>query len=114
MDAHHAVKSLSALAQDTRLRAFRLLIQAGPAGMPAGQLSERMEIAPSALSFHLKELVNAGLAVARHEGRFVIYSAQIDAMNALLAYLTENCCGGNPCSPVAAVACAPAKAAKTR
>lgn len=107
MEPNHAVKALAALAQSTRLSVFRLLVQAGPAGLPAGQLAERMEITPSALSFHLKELVNADLASARHEGRFVIYSAQIETMNALLAYMTENCCGGNPCSPVTALECTP-------
>lgn len=105
MDAQQAVRSLAALAQDTRLQVYRTLVQTGPAGLAAGKLAELARISPSALSFHLKELSHAGLVDARNEGRFVIYSARIDAMNELLAYLTENCCGGNPCSPV--TACSP-------
>ncbi len=104
MELTQAVRSLAALAQESRLAVFRLLVQAGPAGMAAGLLSEKVGLSPSALSFHLKELTHAGLVVSRHEGRFVIYSAQIGVMNDLLGYLTENCCGGNPCSPVSAIA----------
>lgn len=106
MDTHQAVRSLGALAQETRLQVFRALVQAGPAGLAAGKLAELGQVSPSALSFHLKELAHAGLVEARHEGRFVIYSARIDAMNELLGFLTENCCGGNPCSPL--TACSPA------
>lgn len=106
MDSTLAVRALAALAQETRLQVFRALVQAGPAGLAAGKLAELAGVSPSALSFHLKELTHAGLATSRHEGRFVIYCAQIDAMNDLLGYLTENCCGGNPCSPVSA--CSPA------
>lgn len=102
MDSNQAVRSLAALAQETRLQVFRALVQAGPAGLAAGKLAEMAQVSPSALSFHLKELAHAGLVDARHEGRFVIYSARIDAINDLLGYLTENCCGGNPCSPVSA------------
>lgn len=111
MDSTLAVRALAALAQETRLQVFRALVQAGPAGLAAGKLAELAGVSPSALSFHLKELTHAGLATSRHEGRFVIYSAQIDAMNDLLGYLTENCCGGNPCSPVSACSPAPASAA---
>ena len=100
-----AVRALSALAQESRLAIFRTLVQAGPAGRTAGQLSQQLGISPSALSFHMKELVHADLASSRNEGRFVIHSAQIPAMNALLDYLTENCCGGNPCSPLPTVTC---------
>ncbi len=100
MELSAAVKSLSALAQESRLAIFRKLVQAGPSGLAAGQLSEGLAISPSSLTFHMKELTHAGLANSRNEGRFVFYSAQIDSMNALLAYLTENCCGGNPCTPV--------------
>jgi len=100
MELSAAVKSLSALAQESRLAIFRKLVQAGPSGLAAGQLSESLAISPSSLTFHMKELTHAGLASSRNEGRFVFYSAQIDGMNALLAYLTENCCGGNPCTPV--------------
>jgi len=105
----HAVTALAALAQVSRLAVFRALVEAGPAGLPAGQISELTAIPPSSLSFHLKELSHAGLAESRQEGRFVIYTARFETMNALLGYLTDNCCGGNPCSPVGV--CAPKKAA---
>ena len=78
----------------------RLLVQAGPEGLPAGRIAELMEMPPSSLSFHLKELHRAGLLASRQEGRSIIYVAQFETMNALLGYLTENCCGGNPCSPI--------------
>jgi len=104
-----AVKSLAALAQESRLAIFRSLVQAGPDGLPAGQLAETLGISPSSLTFHMKELTHSGLAVSRQEGRYVIYSAQINSMNALLAYLTDNCCGANPCTPVTAIRL-PAKA----
>lgn len=97
-----AVASLAALAQETRLALFRLLVEAGPAGMPAGAIAERLDVAAPTLSFHLKELTRAGLIRAQQQGRYVIYSADFDAMNALLAYLTENCCQSS-CVP----ACAP-------
>jgi len=105
METKDAVTALSALAQASRLAVFRALVQAGPAGLAAGRISELTGIPPSSLSFHLKELSHAGLAVPRQEGRFVIYTAQFDAMNDLVAYLTENCCGGNPCTPVCEPAC---------
>jgi DNA-binding transcriptional ArsR family regulator len=98
-----AVKALAALAQESRLSIFRSLIQVGPEGLPAGQLAENLGISPSSLTFHMKELTHAGLAESRQEGRYVIYSAQINSMNALLTYLTDNCCGGNPCSPVSTI-----------
>ena len=105
METKDAVTALSALAQASRLAVFRALVQAGPAGLAAGRISELTGIPPSSLSFHLKELSHAGLAVPRQEGRFVIYTAQFDAMNALIAYLTESCCGGNPCTPICEPAC---------
>lgn len=97
-----AVARLAALAQETRLALFRLLVEAGPAGMPAGAIAERLGVAAPTLSFHLKELTHAGLIRALQQGRYVIYSADFNAMDALLAYLTENCCRSS-CDP----ACAP-------
>jgi len=99
METKDAVTALAALAQDSRLAVFRLLVQAGPAGLPAGTIAQRLGVSASALSFHLKELAHARLVTARQEGRFVIYSGGFSAMNDLLAFLTENCCGGNPCTP---------------
>lgn len=100
METKTAVLALSALAQDSRLAVFRLLVQAGAVGMPAGQIAEQTGMAPSSLSFHLKELAHAGLVSSRQEGRFVIYTANFQTMNALLGFLTENCCGGASCLPV--------------
>lgn len=105
MENKTAVTALAALAQETRLSLFRALIQAGPAGLAAGKISEMLGISPSSLSFHLKELVHAGLIESRNESRFVIYSANFAAMNQLLAFLSENCCGGNDCLPAARPAC---------
>ncbi|SOZ39850.1 ArsR/SmtB family transcription factor [Cupriavidus neocaledonicus] len=100
METDDALVALAALAHSIRLAVFRLLVQAGPAGLPAGRIAERMEIPASSLSFHLKELHRAGLLTSRQDGRSIIYMAHFDTMNGLLAYLTQNCCGGNPCSPV--------------
>lgn len=91
----HAVRALSALAQTTRLRIFRVLLIAGKDGLPAGVLATTLDIAPSALSFHLKELTHADLIQARQDGRFVIYTANFSEMNNLIAYMTENCCLGS-------------------
>lgn len=101
METKAAVAALAALAHHSRLSVFRQLVEAGPDGLPAGQISERLGLAPSSLSFHLKELSRAGLVSSRQQGRFVIYSANFAAMNALLGFLTENCCGGAPCAPAA-------------
>ncbi len=100
METNSAVTALAALAQASRLAVFRALVQAGPAGLAAGKISELTGIPPSSLSFHLKELTHARLAASRPEGRFVIYTAEFETMDALLGFLTENCCGGNPCAPV--------------
>ncbi len=100
MENTSIVAALSAIAQESRLNIFRILVQAGPAGMAAGKISTASGIAPSSLSFHLKELAHAQMVIAKQEGRFVYYSANFTTMNTLIAYLTENCCGGNPCSPV--------------
>ena len=105
METKTVVTALAALAQDSRLAIFRALVQAGPAGLAAGRISELTGIAPSSLSFHLKELSHAGLASSQQSGRNVIYRAEFAAMNDLLGFLTENCCGGNPCSPVCTPAC---------
>lgn len=92
-----AVKALAALAQAQRLRAFRALVVAGPAGLTPGVIAEQLGLAPSALSFHLKELVNAGLADAEPRGRNLIYRANFEQMTQLLAYLTQHCCQGESC-----------------
>jgi ArsR family transcriptional regulator, arsenate/arsenite/antimonite-responsive transcriptional repressor len=97
MENKSVVTALAALAQESRLAVFRLLIQAGPDGLPAGKIAETLSIPPSSLSFHLKELSHANLVVSRQESRYVIYSANFAAMNALIAFLTENCCQGNAC-----------------
>lgn len=102
METQNAVTALAALAQECRLEVFRLLVEAGPAGLAAGQISERLGVPPSSLSFHLKELNRAGLVSSRQQSRFVIYSANFDAMNDLIEFLTENCCGGESCAPDAA------------
>ena len=97
MKTPQAVKALAALAQETRLAIYRLLVQQGPAGLSAGTIAERLDIAAATLSFHLKELAHAGMVEARQDGRYVYYSANYDQMNGLLAYLTENCCQGESC-----------------
>jgi len=93
-----AVKSLAALAQEQRLRAFRALVISGPAGMTAGTLAETLDISPSSLSFHLKELAHAGLVNSEAQGRYQIYRANFGQMESLLAYLTDHCCQGAACS----------------
>jgi DNA-binding transcriptional ArsR family regulator len=95
--------ALAALAQVNRLDVFRLLVETGPDGMPAGSLANALKLAPNALTFHLDRLRDAGLVTVRRDGRSMIYAAQFDTMNALLAYLTENCCQGaqETCAPVA-------------
>ncbi|MFZ2156893.1 MAG: metalloregulator ArsR/SmtB family transcription factor [Bradyrhizobium sp.] len=99
MEMTQAVQSLSALAQESRLSIFRLLVQAGPGGMAAGSIGEKLDLPPATLSFHLAGLTRAGIARSRQEGRFVIYSADFESMNKLVGYLTENCCGGEACAP---------------
>ncbi|MGY8524564.1 ArsR/SmtB family transcription factor [Paracidovorax citrulli] len=100
MEIIAAVDALAALAHPARLAVFRLLVRAGPQGMPAGRIAEAVALAPSSLSFHLKELQHAGLLGSRQEGRSILYTARFETMNALLVYLTDDCCGGNPCTPV--------------
>lgn len=105
MKKKSVVNALASLAQESRLDIYRILVQAGPDGMTAGKISELAKIPPSTLSFHLKELAYADMVHSRQESRFVIYSANYKTMNNLLAYLTENCCGGNPCVSVCTPAC---------
>ena len=101
MDQKRAIAALGALAQETRLELFRLLVTCGPGGLPAGVIAERLGVLPSSLSFHLQQLVHAGLITQRRSSRQLIYSAEYGTMNALLAYLTENCCGRDAvCTPV--------------
>jgi DNA-binding transcriptional ArsR family regulator len=101
MEKTDVIAALAALAQDTRLDVFRLLVQAGRDGLPAGRIGERLNLPSATLSFHLNQLRHAGLVAFRREGRSLIYAAEYPAMNALLAYLTENCCQGDTagCGP---------------
>jgi DNA-binding transcriptional ArsR family regulator len=96
MDKHQAIAALSALAQETRLDIFRYLMEAGPDGVPAGQIGEHLNVPWATLSFHLKTLQQAGLLVRKRESRSIIYSANVTTMEALMGYLTENCCQGHP------------------
>src|SRR6516225_6387556 len=105
MKKHHAVATLAALAQDNRLDVFRLLVEAGREGMPAGAVADALKLAPNTLTFHFDRLREAGLVTVRRDGRSMIYAARYDTMNALLGYLTENCCRGH------ADQCAPATSA---
>jgi DNA-binding transcriptional ArsR family regulator len=119
MKTKTAVAALAALAQDTRLAIFRLLVEAGPAGVAAGGIADRLRIAAPTLSFHLKELAHAGLVEAEPQGRFIVYRADFKAMNALVGYLTENCCRGSgarstDCAPADAAACAPSAQPRRR
>ncbi|MBB5422724.1 ArsR family transcriptional regulator [Paraburkholderia atlantica] len=98
MNSNLAVRALGALAHDSRLAIFRLLVVAGREGMPAGEIAQQLGMAPSSLSFHLKDLSQAELVKPRQDGRFVIYTANFDAMTDLIGFLTENCCAGASCS----------------
>jgi DNA-binding transcriptional ArsR family regulator len=113
MEMTDAVTALSALAQQSRLAVFRLLVAAGPDGMPAGQVADALDLAPNTLTFHFDRLRMAGLVTVRRDGRSMIYAAQFEAMNALLAFLTENCCRGaaDQCAPQA---CSPAKSRRAK
>src|SRR3990172_8456733 len=114
METYEAKTVLAAMAQASRLKAFRALVEAGPAGLAAGRIAEITRIPSSSLSFHLKELAHAGIVSARQAGRFVIYTADFTTMNALVAFLTENCCGGNPCGPAGAQECSAIEERATR
>lgn len=98
MEKSDAVTALAALAQDNRLDVYRLLVQAGPEGMPAGSVANALKLAPNTLTFHFDRLRQAGLVTVRREGRSMIYAARYEAMNGLLSYLAENCCAGAPTS----------------
>jgi ArsR family transcriptional regulator, arsenate/arsenite/antimonite-responsive transcriptional repressor len=102
MNTNLAVRVLGALAHDSRLAIFRALVVAGPSGLPAGEIAQKLAIAPSSLSFHLKELSHADLVSGRQEGRFVYYSANFEAMGGLIGFLTENCCAGDTSGAAAA------------
>ncbi|MBV9975134.1 MAG: helix-turn-helix transcriptional regulator [Hyphomicrobiales bacterium] len=99
MEMSDAVVALAALAQDNRLDVFRFLVQAGPQGAPAGVVAAGLDLAPNTLSFHFDRLRVAGLVTARREGRSIIYAAKYEQMNALIAFLTQNCCQGVQCTP---------------
>src|SRR5437660_10101986 len=104
MEKTDAVAALAALAQDNRLDVFRLLVEAGPDGLPAGEVADALGLAPNTLTFHFDRLRVAGLVTVRRQGRSMIYAARFEAMKALVGFLTENCCGGvAKCAP----ACAP-------
>ncbi len=107
MDAAKAVSALGALAHEYRLGVFRMLVERGPEGLSAGIIAERLGVPPSSLTFHLQQLLHAGLITQRRLSRQLIYAADFSAMNTLLGYLTENCCSG---SALGASACAPRKA----
>ncbi|MFI4998883.1 MAG: ArsR/SmtB family transcription factor [Reyranellales bacterium] len=113
METENAVSALSALAQENRLEVFRLLVQAGVEGLPAGQIAERLKLASPTLSFHLAQLKHAGLVRARRDGRSLIYAADYDGMNALMGFLTENCCTGDPAACGLPV-CTPAPSVSTQ
>ncbi len=100
MEADTIIRALAALAQEHRLAAFRLLVQAGPEGLPAGALAQAVAVPASSMSFHLAQLANAGLVTQQRHSRSIVYSADYAAMGGLMAYLMENCCGGEACAPV--------------
>ena len=105
MNEPDVVKALAALAQETRLKLFRLLVVAGKAGLTPSSLSETLDVPTTALSFHLKELHFAGLVTSERDGRYVIYRAELARMNALLAFLTAECCQGEECAELEVPAC---------
>jgi DNA-binding transcriptional ArsR family regulator len=108
MNAKQIVSALSALGQETRLEVFRLLVQRGPDGLPAGAIAQAFDLPPSSLTFHLQQLTHAGLITQRRLSRQLIYAADFAAMNTIMSYLTENCCGGN--AALCAPQCKPDKA----
>jgi ArsR family transcriptional regulator, arsenate/arsenite/antimonite-responsive transcriptional repressor len=115
MKSSEIVKALAALAQESRLAIYRLLVERGPTGVSAGEIGAELKVVPATLSFHLKELSHAGLITSRQEGRYIYYSANFDEMNALVGYLTDNCCArdGVTCGPRATCAAEAASAKKS-
>ena len=111
METKQIIVALGALAQETRLAIFRLLVETGPEGLPVGAIAEKLSLANATLSFHLKELTNAGLTVATPNGRSIIYAANFDTMNGVVGYLSENCCAGSACS-LSIAACTPVSVQK--
>jgi ArsR family transcriptional regulator, arsenate/arsenite/antimonite-responsive transcriptional repressor len=109
MDAKQIIAALGALAHETRLEVYRLLVQRGPDGLSAGTIAQRLDLPPSSLTFHLQQLTHAGLITQRRLSRQLIYAADFAVMNDVMGYLTENCCGGTACVP----ACRPQAAGKT-
>ena len=101
METSQVIDALAALAQSSRLAIYRLLVERGPEGLPAGAIAEKLDLPAATLSFHLAHLARASLVQGRQDGRFVIYSANFQSMNALVGFLTDNCCGGASCAPVA-------------
>jgi DNA-binding transcriptional ArsR family regulator len=114
MKPQKAVEALSSLAQDTRLAIYRLLVQAGPNGLAAGAISDKLGVVPSSLSFHLAHLTRSDLVTQRRASRSLIYAADYNAMNELMGYLTENCCGGQACAPVCQPAKTPARGKRSK
>lgn len=114
MKSAKVVDALAALAHETRLEAYRMLVQRGPQGIPAGEIAERLRIPPSSLSFHLQHLQRAGLVTQRRLSRQIIYAADITGMNALVGYLTKNCCGQGVCAPICNPAASPVQSASLR
>ena len=110
MDGKRAVAALGALAHETRLAVFRLLVERGPDGLSAGIIAAKLDLPPSSLTFHLQQLTHAGLITQRRLSRQLIYATDFAAMNAVMGYLTENCCGGEACAPV----CRPEKTGKAQ
>jgi ArsR family transcriptional regulator len=120
MNSRTAIASLAALAQESRLSIYRLLVEAGPTGLSVSEIGASLRVSPATLSFHLKELTHAGLIAARQDGRYIYYSASYARMNALLGYLTDNCCARDGvdcapgCGPQAKSSCEPAQSRRTR
>jgi ArsR family transcriptional regulator len=114
MEKSDTVAALAALAQDNRLDVFRLLVEAGPEGMPAGEIASALKLAPNNLTFHFDRLRAAGLVTVRRDGRSMIYAARFETMNALLSYLTENCCKGVPDKGATTAVCKPARSKRAK